>query len=467
MRMKSEFSLSDEKLESQARACVDAATTVLWESLGRRRPADRVLGAFLRGHPRFGARDRRLLNDTVFAVLRWWGWLRQAAPPGFMAAVQASNGEPPALPAEVWARIFLAAWLLEAHPVPGVAGLWARQCGLPPERIAPPPDSLSLGDRGLHVFRLFTSGEEAARIADPKTLLPDWAWGSVGKLPCPDPFLIEWLQRRPPIWIRVQGHEPASVLAELRAGGLSAELHPVIPGAIRIDASRVNLYMLKGYRGGAFEVQDLASQAVGEACAASPRERWWDACAGGGGKTLLLAARVREAGAVVASDVRRRKLEDLRRRASRGGFTNITWRGWDGRQPLAPGDVFDGVLVDAPCTGSGTWRRNPDARFRLLPEDVEEMAALQEAILKNAAAAVRPGGVLVYATCSIFSRENAGVVERFLSVQRDFAPEEFRNPLNAEMCPGRLQIWPWDGDCDAMFVARFRRTEDFTRFPAG
>jgi 16S rRNA (cytosine967-C5)-methyltransferase len=101
-----------------------------------------------------------------------------------------------------------------------------------------------------------------------------------------------------------------------------------------------------------------------------------------------------------------------------------------------------------------------------MPEEIEEMAALQEAILENAAAAVRPGGVLVYATCSMFSRENTGVTERFLSVHPGLSLEEFRNPFNGQACPGSLQIWPWDGDCDAMFVARFRRLERPTGSPA-
>jgi 16S rRNA (cytosine967-C5)-methyltransferase len=113
--------------------------------------------------------------------------------------------------------------------------------------------------------------------------------------------------------------------------------------------------------------------------------------------------------------------------------------------------------VDSPCTCSGTWRRNPDARWSCQAEDVQSAAELQFQVLGNAAPGVGPGGVLVYATCSMFEQENNAVVQRFLEQNHEFVLEEFTNPLTGTPCPGMLQVWPWDGNCDAMFVARFRR----------
>jgi 16S rRNA (cytosine967-C5)-methyltransferase len=118
---------------------------------------------------------------------------------------------------------------------------------------------------------------------------------------------------------------------------------------------------------------------------------------------------------------------------------------------------FHGVLVDAPCSGSGTWRRNPDARWSMEPGEVDRLRELQLSILRRAAGAVRQGGVLVYATCSMFREENEDVVNAFLKEENGFSPEPFEDPLNGERTQGTLRIWPWTADTDAMFVAHLRR----------
>ena len=166
-------------------------------------------------------------------------------------------------------------------------------------------------------------------------------------------------------------------------------------------------------------------------------------------------------GTVVACDVRSYKLDDLRLRARRAGFPNIVTREWDGK-PFhgKQADRFNGVLVDAPCSCSGVWRRNPDGRWTLPPEELTKTAELQQTILAAAAPAVRPGGVLVYATCSLFPVENGMVVEKFLAEHPEFTLEPFANPLTGEPTSGQLQIRSFDGDCDSMFVARMRRKEE-------
>ncbi|HCH87370.1 MAG TPA: SAM-dependent methyltransferase, partial [Lentisphaeria bacterium] len=181
---------------------------------------------------------------------------------------------------------------------------------------------------------------------------------------------------------------------------------------------------------------------------------------GAGGKTLELADLMERTGTVVACDVRSYKLDDLRIRARRAGFPNIVTREWDGK-PFKGKQAggYDGVLVDAPCSCSGVWRRNPDGRWTLKPEDVEEAAALQQRILEAASTAVRSGGLLIYATCSLFPRENGGVVDAFLASHEEFALEPFEHPLTGEPCGGMLQVRSFDGDCDSMFVARLRRKE--------
>ena len=148
--------------------------------------------------------------------------------------------------------------------------------------------------------------------------------------------------------------------------------------------------------------------------APKPGERWFDPCAGAGGKTLHIAQLMMRKGTVVAGDIREEKLNDLRLRARRAGFPNITAKAhnggvWKGKH------LFDGILVDAPCSCSGVWRRNPGAQWKLTPEDLDDLSATQLKILENYAAALRTGGVMVYATCSLFDRENSAVVKEFLA----------------------------------------------------
>jgi 16S rRNA (cytosine967-C5)-methyltransferase len=163
-------------------------------------------------------------------------------------------------------------------------------------------------------------------------------------------------------------------------------------------------------------------------------------------------------GSVIASDIREYKLDDLRKRARRAEFPNIICKEWDGKALRSKQQQkFDGVLVDAPCSCSGTWRRNPDARWTTTVADVNEIAALQLKILCNAAGGVKPGGTLIYATCSVMEIENRDVVEKFIQENKNFELEPFINPLNNGLTCGMLQVYPWDANCDAMFVARLRR----------
>ena len=443
-----EARLTPQKLEAQARACAGAVSLLLWQSLVAKRPADRSLAAYMRAHRECGSRDRRLFSETFFAVLRWWGWLRDFAPP-----LPSSEPDPQRVRVDDYARLLLGAWLLEDESLPEVAIVWRRQAGLTrenlPAREAKPP-TVAQRWRGLQLL-----GIAPERHFGTRELIPSWCAKEVNN-PRSLGDLVDWLQRRPPVWLRAQV-PPEQALRELRTAGLAPSPHPRRRDAIAITPPRLNLRDLPAFRDGHLEIQDLASQTIAGVCAPQPGERWWDACAGAGGKTLHLAALMQNKGSIVASDIRTYKLDDLRKRARRAGFSNIRCREWKGKDLPAKKGGFDGVLVDAPCTCSGTWRRNPDARWTLERPEIAEFAAKQLALLGSAAGAVRKGGVLVYATCSLFDAENECVVRAFLTEQPDFALEPFPHPLADEQCAGQLRIWPWDGDCDAMFVARFRR----------
>lgn len=242
---------------------------------------------------------------------------------------------------------------------------------------------------------------------------------------------------RPPLWLRFNyPQQRDEVLAELHAAGFQVQEEGP---ALRVQGQK-GIFELTAYRRGWVEIQDRASQRLGELVAARPGQMVWDCCAGGGGKTLQIATHpqgLRHRGAVYASDIREYKLRELRRRARRAQLANVRTLPWDGQTlPPFPGEVekrggFHWVLVDAPCSASGTWRRNPDAKFRFAPGELPEMVALQKKLLSNASRGVRTGGHLVYATCSWFVEENEDVVEDFLQKHPQFRLQEmglFGNP---------------------------------------
>ena len=443
--------LSVKKLKSQRKSCGNALRTVLRAVFGEGKPADRALSGFFRENRQLGSRDRQFISESVYALLRNWGILRRFLPEERCAelesgAIRIGRVE---LDALLFAALYLEGTNLSA------ADLLAKELGIPWPK--PDPDHCSpFLAKAEALGRGFGS---AAHFSD-RDLVPEWVFSLLPADFSVEKFLAD-LRRRPPMWLRVQSPELDRIAAELRNCGTELLRRERIPNALGVIRPKVNLYTLDSFRRGEFEVQDLASQCIGLVAAPKPGERWLDACAGAGGKTLELADLMKRSGTVVACDVRAYKLDDLRIRARRAGFPNIVTRAWDGK-PFRGKQAgqYDGVLVDAPCSCSGVWRRNPDGRWTLSAEAVGEAAELQKKILEAASTAVRPGGVLIYATCSLFPRENGEVVESFLAAHAEFRFEEFAHPLTGEPCGGMLQISSFDGDCDSMFVARMRRRND-------
>lgn len=461
-----EHKMSIPKLEAQARACRDVLQEAMEAVFVHKRPADRTLNTFLRNNKQYGSRDRRLLSEAVFAVFRWWGALRKLFDKEELEILET---EVPELSYNGAAALLLAAMVMEKRELPDVAVIWMRELGLRREEVN---DLVVTGKSadGLDGWRVLGLVRGALRRKpvkslklNPFDLVPEWFPKYLPADVKPE-RLAQWFQRRPPMWLRVQnGADPARLAAELKEKyQLNVKSNPDAPAnALNIARPQVNLYGIDEYRKGMFEVQDLASQAIGLVCAPKPGQRWWDACAGAGGKSLQLADLMNRKGTVVATDVRSYKLDDLRTRARRAGFPNIECREWNGKALRAKHQAnYDGVLVDAPCSCSGTWRRNPDARWSSDESEVAEISKLQLEILTHAAAGVKPDGILVYATCSICEPENTGVVEKFLAENPEFELEPFTNPLTGEPCSGMLHIYPWDGDCDAMFAARMRRKKE-------
>jgi 16S rRNA (cytosine967-C5)-methyltransferase len=250
--------------------------------------------------------------------------------------------------------------------------------------------------------------------------------------------------------------------AALAAEGIEAETTPLSPWGLRI-AGRRAVTTGPAFQSGIVEIQDEGSQLVAALVGAAPEMRVADFCAGAGGKTLALAMTMENRGHVVACDTHAHRLEAAVRRLRRAGVHNVE------RHLLVPGDKwikrraggFDRVLVDAPCTGTGTWRRNPDARHRLTESDLAELLPKQAAILDRAARLVRKGARLIYATCSVLIEENEGQVAGFLERNREFVLRPlaqawpFASPVPVQ--GSMLALTPHSHGTDGFFAAVLER----------
>jgi 16S rRNA (cytosine967-C5)-methyltransferase len=348
---------------------------------------------------RAGSRDRRLYRELAYTALRVLPWIEHASPDEVVGIVAACAAPSPATEA------FITAYALDPLPT---------RC-------------------------------------EPALLLPAWLADE-----CPAalaPVQRAALLTRAPLWVRLQHTSTAAAVGqELTAGGWRSAPSTVLPSAWRIEGDG-DLTQTAAYRGGHIEIQDLGSQLLLETVRPALGEHWLDACAGAGGKTLQLAGMLGPAGTVVAHDIRPGALQELATRASRAGFRTVSTRS----TPPSPGTQFDGVLVDAPCTGSGTWRRAPHLKWTTGADTIARAARRQRQLLDHFSGFVKPGGRLVYATCSLCRSENEAVVETFLDTHKNFQS----GPLHpaADLRPGLLglAILPADVDSDAFFVSALQR----------
>ena len=271
------------------------------------------------------------------------------------------------------------------------------------------------------------------------------------------PAFARALQTEPTLWLRSrpgQGRQLTEQLGKCRSFGSGP-----LADTLAYSGSE-DLFLTPEFHRGEFEVQDISSQAVGLFCAPSPGETWWDACAGEGGKLLHLSDLMSNKGLIWASDRAEWRLRRLKRRAARARVFNYRAVLWDGGARLPTKGKFDGVLVDAPCTGTGTWQRNPHARWALLPSDLEEMKKIQIELLTNAAKAVKPGGKLIYSVCSLVRSETAEVVHGFQGPNPDFTALRIKNPLtDRETSSDTISLWPQDFGGNGMFIAGWVRSQ--------
>lgn len=284
--------------------------------------------------------------------------------------------------------------------------------------------------------------------------VPDWLSGEV-VLP---PETLRLMQLEPVLWIRTRPGMRTQLGQELNdcelpaAWSQDAALAAEAKHALRYNGRR-DLFTTGAFQRGAFEIQDIASQLVGHACAPRPGETWWDACAGEGGKSLHLADQMANRGTVWASDRSFRRLEQLKRRFARAQLFNTRIAPWENAESLPTQTLFDGILLDAPCSGVGTWQRNPHARWTTTLRDVAELAAVQARLLDQVSAQLKPGGRLIYAVCTLTRSETSAIADAFTQNHPDMIPD----PVFAHSPSAQVFLWPNELRSNGMFIAAWRR----------
>jgi 16S rRNA (cytosine967-C5)-methyltransferase len=420
-------------------AQVQAAIEILMAFNEGPRPIERMLKDWGRKNRYAGSKDRRAIGEHVFGVMRGRGTLSH----------KMGSSEP---------RALMIAYL--------------------DDRYQEVKEWKSWFDGATHGPVFLSSEEETLLCAEPApapraaTLnIPDWLLGDIDQTFGPNADgAMAAMNKRAGVDLRVNILKTTreGALTALTEEGLDVEATPHSPLGLRLveTSHHVSVEQTQTYKKGLVEVQDEGSQLAAAIAGAKSGEQVVDLCAGAGGKTLAMAAAMGNHGQIFAFDTAGTKLKNLKPRLARAGARNVQVKKIN---PFiqAPNEIdldlvsleqaVDLVVLDVPCSGSGTWRRHPDARWRLTEEDLETYCRDQFSILKRGAALVKPGGRLVYITCSILARENGDQVERFVSEERDFAIEDIDLAFPGIRTGGTLQMAPHVTATDGFFVAVLRK----------
>ena len=431
-------------------ARIAAAIDILEALAAGTRPADDVAADYFRRRRYIGSKDRAQVARHVYSVLRhratldWWvaragkGEIRAAPRSRMMAALAIAEGEP------------------EAEIVASFDGGKFRPAALAPDE-----------ERLVHGL----AGRSLRHPAMPRAVandLPDWLLPHLAAV-YGDGLEEEMtgLNAAAPVDLRVNliKTDRDGARRALAAEHVRAVPTPYSPTGLRL-AERVPLSGLAAFKDGLVEVQDEASQIAALLLGARPGMRVVDFCAGAGGKTLALAAAMKNRGKIVACDTAGWRLDRSGQRLRRAGAGNVERKALSTeRDPWVKRHArsFDRVLVDAPCLGVGSWRRNPDAKWRGTPQDLAELQVRQHDILASAGRLVKPGGRLAYVTCSLLHEENEAQAERFLAETPDFAlvpiTQAWAEAIGT-LCPVEgdfLRLTPAQHGTDGFFVAVFER----------
>lgn len=389
--------------------------------------ADKVIERQFKTHPKWGGRDRKFVAEAVYEVVRHWRRLLETLDLWDESALSPND----------YAHI-LWAWL-------------ALRSEINPKENEPPLQ----GIEPLELKELKTAWREAGLMRATRFSLPDWL-DQLGFQELKDDWepCLEFLQTRAQVVLRANTLKTTSADLQKKLLEESIETfqasHPSFPHleeTLTLKA-RKNVFATQAFKTGLFEVQDAGSQMIAPFLNPSPGEKIVDACAGAGGKTLHLAALMKNKGRIWAMDVEERKLEELRKRSSRAGVDIIETRLIDSSKVVKRLEgQADALLLDVPCSGLGVLRRNPDTKWKLRSEDIEHVKKIQSEILDRYPLMVKPGGRMVYATCSVLPSENSKQILNFLSSHPEWMLEEEKTLL------------PHLSETDGFYMARLKKKQ--------
>lgn len=357
--------------------------------------ADKVIERTLKSNPKWGARDRSFIAETSYEMVRWWRLVNFLSPTK-----------------DYW-DLFGTYWLMKGEELPG----WEEFSRLNPEKIKTKYESIS----------------------DPAILesIPDWL-EKLGVKELGDKWSseIHALNEEAEVVLRVNTLKTTRerLKNRLAADGIDTYIVKGYPDALILE-ERQNIFKNPAFKEGLFEVQDASSQLVAASLAVEPGMRVIDACAGAGGKSLHLAALMENKGKILSMDVEEWKLQQAKLRARRNGVSIFEPRLIEGTKTIKRlKESADRILLDVPCSGLGVLRRNPDTKWKLSPESIENVQKTQQEILQTYPSMLKSGGQMVYATCSILPSENELQVQRFLESEagKDFELIEDKKVLAQE-----------------------------------
>ncbi len=364
--------------------------------------ADKAVQKQLKRDKRWGSRDRGFIAETIYDIVRWKRLYAEIA-----------EVKEPLERKDLW-RMFAVWCTLRGIKLPD----WPQIEDTPTRRIKGRFDELS-------------------RDRKYRESIPDWL-DELGEkeLGAKWDAEISALNQQAPVVLRVNRlkTDPASLKAILAEEGHETENLKLYTDALQL-IERSNVFATQAFKDGLFEVQDASSQLVAPFLGIEPGMRVIDTCAGAGGKTLHLAAQMDNKGQIIALDIYANKLKELKRRARRAGAHNIETRTIETTKVVKKlYNSADRVLIDAPCTGLGVLSRNPDAKWKLQPDFVEKIKKIQQQLLIDYSKLVKPGGKLVYATCSILPSENQEQIKKFLKTEIGsvFSIEKQKSILSSE-----------------------------------
>lgn len=338
--------------------------------------ADKVIERTLKSNPKWGARDRSFIAETTYEMVRWWRLINYLSP----------SKDP--------YDVFGTYWLMQGHSLPP----WEEFQKINPDKLKQKYDEL----------------EDPALLES----VPDWLF-EMGKKELGNKWEAEIhsLNQEAQVVLRVNTIKTTRerLRNQLAEDGISTHIIKGYPDALILD-ERQNVFRIPAFKEGLFEVQDASSQLVAAALAVEPGMRVIDACAGAGGKSLHIAALMENKGKVLSMDVEEWKLQQTKLRARRDGVSIIERKVIEGSKTIKRlKESADRVLLDVPCSGLGVLRRNPDTKWKLSAESIAKVQVTQQEILQSYSSMVKPGGQLVYATCSILPSENQDQVAKFLA----------------------------------------------------